>query len=86
MFYCMRCSQLLLTDARSSGVQVVLHFEGDVTKTLAVYSRQQPQQIESIEIDGSIIRITLAGDVRIERSSVSLFDVLCQGSELWNLE
>jgi hypothetical protein len=86
MFYCMRCSQPLLTEIRSSGVQVILHFEGGVTRTLAVYSKQQPQQIESIEIDGPVVRITLPSNVLKESSSISLFDVLRKGAELWNLE
>ncbi len=86
MFHCVRCCQPLLIEARSSGVQVILLFEGGVTKTLAVCSKEQPQQIEGIEIDGTVVRIKLPANVSIERSTISLFDVLRHGAELWNLE
>ena len=86
MLYCMRCAQPLLVEVRSGGLQVILLFEGNVTKALAVYHKQQSQQVESIEIDGPIVRITLPDNLSIERTTVSLFEVLRQGAELWTLE
>lgn len=86
MFYCMRCSQPLLTEMRSDGVQLIFHFEGGVRRTVAVYANQQSLEIESIEIDGPIVRLTLPSKVVREGSSSSLFDVMRKGAELWNLE
>ena len=86
MFYCMRCSQRLLTEMHSNGFQLIFHFEGGVTMTVAVSANEQPQELEGIEIEGPIVRLTLASKVVKEAPSSSLFDVLHKGAELWNLE
>lgn len=86
MFHCMRCSHELLTEARANGVQIILHFKGDVIRTVAICDKQQPVEVEEITVDGPVVHLTLQGGFHRQQFTSSLFNVLRRGAELWNLE
>ena len=86
MFRCVRCADHLLDGGDAEGMQIVLRFVGGMRLTLVVQRNNQPVQVEGIRIDGAVVRLTLAGGIHSEQRASSLFNVLLQRAQLWNLD
>lgn len=86
LFRCVRCADHLFDGADAEGMQIVLRFVGGVRFTLVVQRNNQPVHVEGILVDGARVRLTLAGGVQSEQQASSLFNVLLQRAQLWNLD
>jgi hypothetical protein len=85
IFHCLRCGRRLLKEINPEGTQIVLRFEGDVVRTLAVFYQQQPARIESLEISGANIVLVLEHGISLPQETASLFGALKKGEELWEV-
>lgn len=84
IFYCPRCVHHLLKHCEAQGNEIILYFESDQAKSIAVYRNNTPLPLVSVEINGPTIRLQLK-ESSIEQETLRLFEVLNKGEELWEI-
>ena len=64
----------------------MIHFHGEMARSIVVSYQQKPVNLKLIDITGSRVLLKLEGDVDLPQSALALYDVLQRGEELWELQ
>ena len=64
----------------------MIHFHGEMARSIVVSYQQKPVNLKLIDITGSRVLLKLDGDVDLQQSALALYDVLQRGEELWELQ
>ena len=64
----------------------MIHFHGEMARSIVVSYQQKPVNLKLIDITGPRVLLKLEGDVDLPQSALALYDVLQRGEELWELQ
>lgn len=85
IFHCPRCGRHQIQEVSTEGTQIVIHFHGEMARSIVVSYQQKPVNLRLIEITGPRVLLKLEGDVDLPQPTLALYDVLQKGEELWEL-
>jgi|SRR5215213_80932 hypothetical protein len=86
IFHCPRCGRDQVQEVSTEGPQIVIHFHGEMARSIVVSYQQKPVNLKLIDITGPRVLLKLEGDVDLPQSVLALYDVLQRGEELWELQ